>query len=224
VQLLGRFRHDRGRSLSGRSLEKSVSIRRSSARQIAESETIDSVDCPRSTCDRKPVESPERCDKPRASTALLAAWRIRAPRSSIGSSLYRTRPSISKQVHRNAVSSTLSSRRGRERMQKDRLKFLKTYMNTVCPTGYEEDASRVWREEANDSRSHVGRRPRQHDRSHQREGAVPRHARSHADEIGLLISYADDQGYLSFTDSAAGSDNPSGQRVRIRTQHGSSSA
>ena len=33
-------------------------------------------------------------------------------------------------------------------MQKSRLDFLKRYMQTICPTGFEEEASRVWREEA----------------------------------------------------------------------------
>ena len=33
-------------------------------------------------------------------------------------------------------------------MEKQRLEFFKTYMSTVCPTGYEEEASRVWCEEA----------------------------------------------------------------------------
>jgi putative aminopeptidase FrvX len=33
-------------------------------------------------------------------------------------------------------------------MQKKRIDFLKQLMNTVCPTGYEEEAARVWRDEA----------------------------------------------------------------------------
>ena len=33
-------------------------------------------------------------------------------------------------------------------MEKRRLEFFKKYMATICPTGYEEEASRVWCEEA----------------------------------------------------------------------------
>jgi len=33
-------------------------------------------------------------------------------------------------------------------MQKERLEFLKRYMGTISPTGFEEEASSVWRKEA----------------------------------------------------------------------------
>ncbi len=107
-------------------------------------------------------------------------------------------------------------------MQKDRLKFLKTYMDTVCPTGYEEDASRVWREEANRFADRTWVDVHGNTIAAINEKAPFRvMLAGHADEIGLLISYADDQGYLSFT--GLGGWDPTilpGQRVRIRTQHG----
>ncbi|MDD4903864.1 MAG: M42 family metallopeptidase [Candidatus Bipolaricaulis sp.] len=107
-------------------------------------------------------------------------------------------------------------------MQKDRLKFLKTYMDTVCPTGYEEDASRVWRKEADRFADRTWVDVHGNTLAAINEKAPFRvMLAGHADEIGLLISYADDKGYLSFT-GLGGWDLAilPGQRVRIRTQNG----
>ena len=107
-------------------------------------------------------------------------------------------------------------------MQKARLDFLKRYMGTICPTGYEEEASRVWRSEADKfaDRTWVD----QHGNSFavvNEKGAPRIMLAGHADEIGLLVTHIDEQGYLYFT-GLGGWDVQvlPGQRVRIKTRGG----
>ncbi len=107
-------------------------------------------------------------------------------------------------------------------MQKQRLDFLKRFMSTVCPTGYEEEAARVWREEAGRfaDRTWV-------DVNGNAVAAINEKApfrvmiSGHLDEIGLMITYVDDGGFLSFT-GLGGWDMAiiPGQRVRVRTARG----
>jgi len=107
-------------------------------------------------------------------------------------------------------------------MQKSRLDFLKRYMQTICPTGFEEEASRVWREEADAfaERTWVD----QHGNSFavvNEKGAPRIMLAGHADEIGLMVTHIDKEGYLSFI-GLGGWDVQvlPGQRVRIRTKDG----
>jgi len=107
-------------------------------------------------------------------------------------------------------------------MLKQRLDFLKKLMNTVCPTGYEEEAARVWRDEAARfaDRTWI-------DVNGNAIAAINEKApfrvmiAGHLDEIGLMVTYVDDRGYLSFT-GLGGWDMAilPGQRVRIRTAKG----
>jgi len=107
-------------------------------------------------------------------------------------------------------------------MHKARLDFLKSYMETICPTGFEEEASRVWRAEADKfaDRTWVD----QHGNSFAvvNEKGSPRiMLAGHADEIGLMVTYIDEQGYLYFTGLGGWDDQVlPGQRVRIRTKKG----
>ena len=107
-------------------------------------------------------------------------------------------------------------------MNKTRLDFLKRYMETICPTGFEEEASRVWREEADKfaDRTWVD----QHGNSFAvlNEKGSPRiMLAGHADEIGLMVTHIDENGYLYFT-GLGGWDLQvlPGQRVRIKTKSG----
>ena len=107
-------------------------------------------------------------------------------------------------------------------MHKARLDFLKRYMGTICPTGFEEEASRVWREEADKfaERTWVD----QHGNSFAvvNENGSPRiMLAGHADEIGLMVTHVDEQGYLYFT-GLGGWDVQvlPGQRTRIKTKKG----
>jgi len=107
-------------------------------------------------------------------------------------------------------------------MQKTRLDFLKRFMETICPTGCEEEASLVWREEADRfaDRTWVD----QHGNSFaviNEKGAPRIMLAGHADEIGLLITHIDKNGYLFFA-GLGGWDTQvlPGQRVRIKTKKG----
>jgi putative aminopeptidase FrvX len=107
-------------------------------------------------------------------------------------------------------------------METERIEFLRRFMGTICPTGYEEEASRVWRSEAERfaDRTWV-------DVHGNTIAAINEKAdfrvmlAGHADEIGLMITYVDDRGYLAFT-GLGGWDMAilPGQRVRIRTSKG----
>jgi len=105
-------------------------------------------------------------------------------------------------------------------MKSDRVQFLKRYMDTICPTGFEEEAARVWREEADKfaDRTWVD----QHGNTFAvlNEGGSPRvMLAGHADEIGLMITFIDEKGFLFFT-NLGGWDAQviPGQRVRIKTK------
>jgi putative aminopeptidase FrvX len=108
-------------------------------------------------------------------------------------------------------------------MQKKRVDFLKRFMTTMCPTGYEEEAARVWREEADPFADRTWTDVSGNAIAVLNEDAPFRvMIAGHLDEIGLLVTYVDDHGYLSFT-GLGGWDMAivPGQRVRIRTAKGS---
>ncbi len=107
-------------------------------------------------------------------------------------------------------------------MDKERLEFLRKYMGVVCPTGFEEDAARVWREEAGAFAERTWVDVHGNAYAVINEGA-PRRVMlaGHADEIGLMVTYIDDDGFLFFT--GLGGWDPQilpGQRVRLRTKSG----
>jgi len=107
-------------------------------------------------------------------------------------------------------------------MDNGRLEFLKQYMRTICPTGYEEEASHVWREEASTFAERTWSDVMGNTFAVINEGGTPRiMLAGHADEIGLLVTYVDDDGYLFFQ-LLGGWDTQvlPGQRVRIRTKDG----
>jgi putative aminopeptidase FrvX len=107
-------------------------------------------------------------------------------------------------------------------MQKERVEFLKRYMDTICPTGYEEEASRVWRDEAGGFADRTWVDVHGNTIAAINEDAEFRvMLAGHADEIGLMVTYVDDKGYLAFT-GLGGWDMAilPGQRVRIQTAHG----
>jgi endoglucanase len=101
------------------------------------------------------------------------------------------------------------------------LQFLKRLLATPGPSGDEAAAARVWREEAATFADHV--------RTDVRgnvfailEGGAPRVLLAgHIDEIGLMISYIDDDGFLSFA-AVGGWDAQVlvGQRVRLLGRQG----
>lgn len=107
-------------------------------------------------------------------------------------------------------------------MDQDRLEFFREYMSTACPTGYEEQATRLWIREASKFADRTWVDMHGNGFAVVNEGGSPRvMLAGHADEIGLQVSYIDKQGYLYF--AGLGGWDPQilpGQRVRIATASG----
>jgi len=107
-------------------------------------------------------------------------------------------------------------------MDRQRLEFLARYMETSCPSGFEEEASRVWRDEAAQFADRTWVDTHGNTFAVVNEGGAPRvMLAGHADEIGLMITYIDKKGFLSFT--GIGGWDPQilpGQRVWIRSEDG----
>ncbi len=107
-------------------------------------------------------------------------------------------------------------------MERKSLEFLKRLMETISPSGYEEEAARVWLKEAETfaDRAWVD----QHGNAYAlvNEGGKPRVMfAGHMDEIGLMITHIDENGFLYF--AGIGGWDPQilqGQRVWIRTKAG----
>jgi endoglucanase len=106
-------------------------------------------------------------------------------------------------------------------MNQHSLDFLKQLLSTPGPSGDEAGPARIWREEAASFADNI--------RSDVRgstiavlEGAAPRvMLAGHIDEIGIMISYIDDDGYLSFH-GIGGWDSQVlvGQRIRLLGRQG----
>jgi len=107
-------------------------------------------------------------------------------------------------------------------MEKMQLEFLKRYMATICPTGFEEEATRVWRAEAETFADRTWVDQMGNTFAVVNEGGSPRvMLAGHADEIGLQIVYIDDNGFIYFR-GLGGWDVQvlPGQRVQIKTASG----
>ena len=107
-------------------------------------------------------------------------------------------------------------------MDKDRVEFLRRFMETACPSGFEEKASQLWREEAGKFADRTWADMHGNSFAVVNEGGSPRvMLAGHIDEIGLMVTYIDENGYLSFT--GIGGWDPQvlpGQRVQIQTKNG----
>jgi putative aminopeptidase FrvX len=101
------------------------------------------------------------------------------------------------------------------------LQFLKRLLDTPAPSGFEAAAARVWREEAQGFASVTG------DVSGNsiaviNEGGTPRiMLAGHIDEIGVMVTHIDDEGFLYF-EGIGGWDSQVlvGQRIRLLSRHG----
>lgn len=111
---------------------------------------------------------------------------------------------------------------GAERVQKDSHSFLKSIQETPSPSGFEQPVQRLVRERMKpwadtiDTDVHgnviVGLNPK---------GSPRVMLAGHCDQIGLMVKYIDDNGYLFF--SPIGGMDPSvlpGSRVVVHTRHG----
>lgn len=107
-------------------------------------------------------------------------------------------------------------------MKKAQLEFLEKFMGTFCPTGFEEEGAAVWKAEAEAFADRTWKDVLGNTFAVINETGSPKVVLAgHVDEIGLMITYANDEGFLSF--QTLGGWDPQvlpGQRVRIRTKHG----
>jgi endoglucanase len=107
-------------------------------------------------------------------------------------------------------------------MTPESLAFLKSLLDTPGPSSFEAAPARVWRKEAgslaDDVRADVGG----NSRATLNPGGRPRVMfAGHIDEIGVMVTHIDDDGYLSF-DTIGGWDHQVfvGQRVRLLGREG----
>lgn len=107
-------------------------------------------------------------------------------------------------------------------MDSQSMDFLKRLMATISPSGYEQEGARVWREEAEAFADKVWGDSHGNSFAMLNEGGRPRAMfAGHIDEIGLMITHIDDDGFL-YVQTIGGWDPQilPGQRVDIRTQNG----
>lgn len=108
-------------------------------------------------------------------------------------------------------------------MNKGRLSFLRKLLDSPGPSGYETAPAKVWRQEAESFADEVTFDVLGNSYARlKREGGPVVVIEGHIDEIGLLITHIDEQGYLWF-DHIGGWDNQVivGQRIRISGNDGS---
>lgn len=102
------------------------------------------------------------------------------------------------------------------------LEFLKRLLDTPGPSGFEERAARVWREEAESFAAEVTADVTGNSSATINPGGAPRvMLAGHIDEIGLMLTHIDEQGFLYF--EGIGGWDPQvlvGQRIRLLTKNG----
>ena len=106
-------------------------------------------------------------------------------------------------------------------MNEQSKQFLLNLLNAASPSGFEEPAARIWRTEAEHFADEV--QVDVNGSSHARlRGTGPVVAiEGHIDEIGLMITHIDDQGFLWFRPIGGWDDQVlTGQRVRVTGQAG----
>lgn len=106
-------------------------------------------------------------------------------------------------------------------MNEQILNFLKQLLDTPSPSGDEAAISRIWRKEAETFADEVRVDVRGNSFATLRGGSPHVMLAGHIDEIGLMVSYIDDEGFLSF--SGVGGWDPQvlvGQRVRLLGKNG----
>ncbi len=106
-------------------------------------------------------------------------------------------------------------------MNEHTLTFLKQLLSTPGPSGDEAAVARIWRTEAETIADEVSVDVRGNSFAVLNGGAPRVLLAGHIDEIGLMVSYIDDDGFLSFS-AIGGWDSQVlvGQRVRLLGRHG----
>ena len=107
-------------------------------------------------------------------------------------------------------------------MTPESLAFLKSLLDTPGPSSFEAAPARVWRKEAESLADEVRADVGGNSRATLNPGGRPRvMLAGHIDEIGVMVTHIDDDGYLSF-DTIGGWDHQVfvGQRVRLLGREG----
>jgi len=107
-------------------------------------------------------------------------------------------------------------------MDERSMDFLKRLMGTISPSGAEQEGARVWREEADTFAEKVWGDSHGNSFAMLNEGGSPRVMfAGHIDEIGLMVTHIDDNGFL-YVQTIGGWDPQilPGQRVHLRTRNG----
>ena len=107
-------------------------------------------------------------------------------------------------------------------MKKTSLEFLKRLMGAISPSGYEHDAVRVFRQEAEAFAAEVRTDVHGNTDIVVNPGGAPRvMLAGHYDEIGFIVTLIDEKGYLWISPIGGWDPQiPQGQRVAIRTANG----
>jgi putative aminopeptidase FrvX len=107
-------------------------------------------------------------------------------------------------------------------MQDSSIEFLKRLLDTPAPSGFETPAARVWRAEAEAFAERVDADVSGNSLAVLGGGGAPRvMLAGHIDEIGVMITHVDDDGFLYF--EGIGGWDPQvlvGQRIRFLTRRG----
>lgn len=101
-------------------------------------------------------------------------------------------------------------------------RFLEALLQTASPSGFEEEAGRVWRAEAETFADEVSVDSSGTSYARLRGDGPKVMIEGHIDEIGVMISHIDDDGFLWFKPIGGWDDQVLvGQRIRIAGKHGS---
>jgi endoglucanase len=107
-------------------------------------------------------------------------------------------------------------------MEEKSYQFLKDILNAISPSGFEDEAAHIWKEYAKEFAHSVITDLHGNSIAVLNENGKPRvMLAGHIDEIGFMVKYIDDDGFIYFT-PIGGWDLqiPQGQRVWIKTNGG----
>ncbi|HBA86287.1 MAG TPA: hypothetical protein DCZ95_19570 [Verrucomicrobia bacterium] len=107
-------------------------------------------------------------------------------------------------------------------MKKSSLEFLRKLVESISPSGYEDEAAAVWQAEAREFADEVSRDCHGNTDAIVHQGVGPRvMLAGHYDEIGFLISHIDEEGFLWIVPVGGWDPQiPQGHRVVIRGKKG----
>ena len=99
--------------------------------------------------------------------------------------------------------------------------FLRRLLETASPSGFEMEAARVWREEAATFADEVISDPMGNSYARLRGDGPVVMIEGHIDEIGVMVTHIDDDGFLWFRPIGGWDDQVLvGQRIRVLGEHG----